>query len=393
MDESFYTPSVPSMPTPTRGSARYRFRQQRTQVNPLALRRLQLQDIESQRREEIAAGHQELDAIKEMARLEQQEYKIRQEIAIAKDVAGAQREVAKLDPVKDANYIQSYAEAMKKHPLAKNDKFLNEAFTHGADVFQSVQKAKLADASEEFKTKQHISEADAKEHLKLIGEATANGIDVEAYRTDSGDYDFNKIRSTVAANNATARRVIDAAKTAMKPKSVVVDSTGKERVTYESDKPDKPAVSPAEVFQTSKRILELQGRQETNRIRADSFRQVVNDPKKSETEKAEARKQLVTFDSDAAGVNKELDGLHALIGLPPLPKNSSGIGMGDRQAAESPTAIQTQSPEVPPVRTTAPVSGGTATPSGDMAPLATTTPAPSQTPATPRPELKDLLPY
>lgn len=68
------------------------------------------------------------------------------------------------------------------------------------------------------------------------------------------------------------------------------------------------------------------------------------------------------------------------------PEEKSGfMGLGDKAGTKTgPAAIDTAQPDVPAIRKTAPVSGGTATPSGDMIPLGTetqTTPSTAAAPA------------
>lgn len=312
MNEEFYTPSIPQPRGRSRGSTTYQFRQPQTRINPLALRRLQLQQVTSQRREEIAAGNQELAAMKQMAELEKEEYAIKQQIATTRDVVSAQREVAKLDPESDPHYIQSFADVMSRHSRASKDKFLNDAFTQGAEIFKNTQKADLADANEAFKTKEHITEAEAKAHLKTMGQAIEGGYDPEAHKKEDGTYDFPAMNTFVAKMSADAGKVIDDAMKTMTAHSVTVDSDRKKRVVFDEKKPDKPAITPTEVVGITERTLKLQGQQLTNVTKIEALDQeITNNPKASNIDNL--RSQRDSLVAAHKGAEVELKGLQNLI--------------------------------------------------------------------------------
>lgn len=174
----------------------FTFRQPQ-RLSPLALRRLQLQDVESQRREEIAAGNQELRAMQEMTRLEQEEYKIRQQLATERQVGSAQREVSKLD-VTSPTWREDYARIMSAHPRAAGDKFLNENFNQLGRVYEANMKHFFATEEEEQKQRGRVDMETMREHSKLIERGMAMNVDPGGFKTkDGNDTDWSAYTSAV----------------------------------------------------------------------------------------------------------------------------------------------------------------------------------------------------
>lgn len=225
----------------------YQFRQPQTQLNPLAVRRLQLTEVLSQRRQEEAAGRQELEAMKEMAHLEQQEFKIRQEITTQRQVASAQREVAKLDPLTDPHYQQSYADVMAKHPLAQDNKFLNEAFTAGARANYRV-------AQHHFTSLEEGQKQAGREDLawiKASGAYAAMGGDPSSFTDKDGNHDWNALNSAHAKAVQVAKAAGDAASTGL-PIAKTVTKEGDTTVTREAPKSEKPELTMAQKISNAK---------------------------------------------------------------------------------------------------------------------------------------------
>jgi len=355
MDEPFYTPpgGFRSRGRASSGSTIYRFRQPQTQINPLALRRLQLQDVMSQRREEEAAGRQELEAVKEMARLEQQEYAIRQGIQKEKQVASAQREVAKLDPLNDPHYQQSYAAIMAKHPLAQDNKFLNEAFTDGARVNYRVAQHRFSELEEGQKQagKEELA------WIKATGTYAAMGGDPSAFTDKDGNHDWNAL-------NAAHAKAAQAAKDAGMKDSAGLNITktvtkeGDTTVTREAVKPAKPELTTAQKIEVAK----MEGTHTGQLAQQQFFQKQVDDP--TITDKTEAKKNLAAVTANLALSKAQMDAVHQVITpqppaatVPPPPTGGmpsvsvGGITLGTPTPAApapvSPVATPTATPPVP----------------------------------------------
>lgn len=368
MDESFYTPQGGSRGRPrgraSSGSTTYQFRQPQTQINPLALRRLQLQDVMSQRREEEAAGRQELEAVKEMARLEQQEYVIRQGIQKEKQVTSAQREVAKLDPLTDPHYQQNYAAVMSRHPLAQDNKFLNEAFTDGSRANYRVAQHRFSELEEGQKQagKEELA------WIKATGTYAAMGGDPSAFTDKDGSHDWNALNAA-HAKAAQAAKDAGAADSAGLPIAKTVTKEGDTTVTREAVKPAKPELTTAQKIE----IAKMEGTHAGQLAQQQFFQKQVDDP--TITDKTEAKKNLGAVTANIALSKAQMDAVHQAVALAP--------------PAAAP--IMTLAPPTP----DAPVTVGGVTigaPAGDAPPVTPVTPV-APTAPTAKPPLSDLIKF
>lgn len=344
MRESFHQDAVGEVVKATRsgGSTRYQFRQPQTRINPLALRRLQLQEVESQRRQEIDAGNQELNAVKQMTRLEQQEYVIRRGIDKEKQVASAQREVAKLDPVGDPGYQQKYAEVMSRHPLAQDNKFLNEAFTDGTRVNYRAAQHNFNELEEGQK---QIGKEEL-EWIKVAGQGAASGLDPAPYTNADGVHDWSGYLSAKAKAAQATKVAADAANAGL-PISKTVTKEGDTTVTREAAKPAKPELTTAQKIEVAK----LEGTHSGQIRQRALFSNQMNDPAAPPDQKAQAKKNLDAVTANLALSEAQMEAVHQAV-TPPAPITN--------------------------LPATTPVGGGTLTPAPVTTPPAAT-PAPAAT--------------
>lgn len=313
MNEDFYTPSTPQPRQPRSrsrglGTTTYQFRQPQTRINPLALRRLELQNVESQRREEIAAGNQELAAVKEMAHLEQQEFAIRQGIIKEKQVASAQREVAKLDPLSDPQYASKYAEVMSRHPMAQDNKFLNESFTDGSKVNYRAAQHKFNELEEGQKQA-------GKEELAWIKASSAyatSGGDSSAFTDKDGQHDWNALNAA-RAKAALVTKAAAEKDNAGLPILKTVTKEGDTTVTREAPKPAKPELTEAQKIAQAKLEGTLTGQLHQQEI----FQKQKNDPTATDDQKKQAAKNYDTTTGNLAVTQAQVDAVHGVVGAPP----------------------------------------------------------------------------
>lgn len=344
MDESFYTPSIPRVKR-SRGNSQggyYQFRQPQTQINPLALRRLQLSNVISQRREEEAAGRQELEAMKEMSRLEMQEYKIRQEITKERQVTSAQREIANLDPLNDPHYQQSYAKIMSDHPLAQDNKFLNEAFTDGS-------RANYRAAQHRFTTLEEGQKQAGKEELawiKAAGSYAAMGGDPAAFTDKDGNHDWNALNSAQAKAAQVVKSSAEAANTGLLIAKTVTKE-GNTTITREAAKPPKSELTTAQKIG----IAKLEGTHAGQIAQQEIFQKQMDDP--AVKDKTEAKKNLDLVTANIALSKAQMDAVHGVTSPAPATPAPPVQGMGDLKQSESsgvapPVATPTATPPAPP---------------------------------------------
>lgn len=306
MNEDFYTPSTPQPRQPRSrsrglGTTTYQFRQPQTRINPLALRRLELQNVESQRREEIAAGNQELAAVKEMAHLEQQEFAIRQGIIKEKQVASAQREVAKLDPLSDPQYASKYAEVMSRHPMAQDNKFLNESFTDGSKVNYRAAQHKFNELEEGQKQA-------GKEELEWIKASSAyatSGGDPSAFTDKDGQHDWNALNAA-RAKAALVTKAAAEKDNAGLPILKTVTKEGDTTVTREAPKPAKPELTEAQKIAQAKLEGTLTGQLHQQEI----FQKQMSDPD-AEVQK-QAKKNHDAISANIALTQAQVDAVHGV---------------------------------------------------------------------------------
>lgn len=305
--EPFYAPPIPRMrrqrgTTPVGGSTTYQFRQPQTQLNPLAVRRLDLQNVISQRREDEAAGRQELEAMKEMARLEQQEYKIRQDITTQRQVSSAQREVAKLDPLTDPNYQQKYADVMSQHPLAQDNKFLNEAFTAGTRANYRV-------AQHNFTALEEGQKQAGREDLawiKASGAYAAMGGDPSTFTDKDGNHDWNALNAAHAKAVQVTKAAGEAANAGL-PIAKTVTKEGDTTVTREDPKPDKPELTAAQKIGVAKLEGTLAGQLAQQQI----FEKQMSDPDQDVSAQAKKNHAMVT--ANLAVTQGQVDAIHKAV--------------------------------------------------------------------------------
>jgi hypothetical protein len=353
-EETFYGSLIPRPTKPGKNpslprSPVYQFRQQSTQINPLALRRLQLQDVMSQRREEAAAGKQELDAIKEMAHLEQNEYSIRQQIAKEKQVASAQREVSKLDPETDPHFQQSYAEIMSRHPLAQDNKFLNEAFTDGAKVnyrvaqhkFNELEEGQKQGGREALETQKQVGKEDL-QWIKATGAYAAMGGDPSAFTDKDGMHDWNALNS---AHAKAVQATQSAAANAGLPISKTVTKAGDTTITREAPKSELSTAQKIGIAKMEGTMAGQLAQQQVFQKQADAN---PND--------MDVKKNLTNVTANLALTKGQVDAVHGVVNPPP-PVVAPPIAA---PAADQPTP-PTASP-VPPDSAPPPVTSTSAAP-------------------------------
>jgi len=322
---------------------------------------MELQDVLSQRREEEAAGRQELEAMKEMARLEQQEYKIRQEISKEKQVASAQREVAKLDPLNDPHYQQSYADIMSKHPLAQDNKFLNEAFTDGARANYRVAQHHLTQLEEGQKQagKEELA------WIKATGAYAAMGGDPSAFTDKNGEHDWNALNAAHAKAVQITKEAAAKDNTGL-PITKTVTKEGDTTVTREAPKPSKAELTTAQKIE----IAKLEGTHAGQIAQQQFFQKQVADP--TVTDKTEAKKNLAAVTANVALSKAQMDAVHQAV-MPP-PKGEITVTPG--------TAAVTPAAPTEPISLGDGITiGGTSPPVAATPPVATPPPAKPSKPA------------
>jgi len=302
--EPFYLPPIPN---PARGLGRqnrspaYSFRQPQTQVNPLALRRLQLQDVLSQRREEE----------------------------------------------NDPHYQQNYAKIMGEHPLAQDNKFLNEAFTAGS-------RANYRAAEHKFNSLEEGQKQVGKEDLawiKATGTYAAMGGDPSAFTDKDGNHDWNALNAAHAKAVQATKSSADAANAGL-PISKTVTKEGDTTVTREAPKAAKPELTTAQQIN----IAKMEGTYTGQQAQLEVFNKQLNTPG---ADKAEAQKNINMVTGNMALTKGQMDAVHKVITPPTAaaPVSTPSVVMPPAGQPAPPTpAGQPTSPAPAPASSTTPVA-------------------------------------
>jgi len=170
----------------------YQFRNTGQQMTAIALRRQQLMEHQAEIRERVSFGKQELDAMELALRMTQEEQKLKTQIVSKRQAALATQEVSKIDPEKDPDWRQKYADIMADFPYAKDDKFLNENFQQMGKVYHATLDARLKDEDENRRAKIKQSEDDHSADLKV---ATSGEIEKQRRTTHDAEQTSNMLHT------------------------------------------------------------------------------------------------------------------------------------------------------------------------------------------------------
>lgn len=235
---------------------RFRFAPQSEKLSPTSVLRSQTQDMIAQRRQEIEYGKTMLEATKQVAEADKEEYKIRMELIKHKQVAAAQEEISKLDPEFDHKWMKTYGEIMARHPYAQGDKDLNEQFIQLGRVNQRAMQALDSQRLEDQKQggrvaleRIKINEAKRVEKEKnLAHAATSANLNLESFRNpDTGEINYAEFNAAYDESVHQYQAVLDKATNpdgGLPVKRVEVKD-GKPSITWEAPKSDSGDIPPS----------------------------------------------------------------------------------------------------------------------------------------------------
>lgn len=335
----------------------YQFRSGQS-MSAIALRRQELMEHQAEIRERVSFGKQELDAMELALKATQEEQKIKTQIVTHRQAALATQEVSRIDPEKDPDWRQKYAEIMSDFPYAKDDKFLNENFRSMSGVYQATLNARLKSQDETQRAKIKQSEDDHSADLKV-----ATSGEIEKQKRTTHDYE-----QTSNMLHAAAQKGVD-----LSP-FVKEDEDG--NVTHDwagiagASAKAKGAVPPVGVIERHAKLLGEQARHEASKSSLETEKQQLLSKNPKAIFPYEATLQDAV--SKLAGAQTERASLEAAyqgLGAAPKPANIDAVA-GDMISAETQRQQKQPAPQPQPSATLA------ATPQAPAAPSATPFPTP-----------------
>jgi hypothetical protein len=161
-------------------------------LTAVALRRQELMEHQAQIRERVSFGKQELEAMDLALKMTQEEQKIKNDIVSKRQTALATQAVSKLDPEKDPDWRQKYAEIMSDFPYAKDDKFLNDNFKQLGEVYHATLDAKIKATDEDHRAKIKETEDARAADLKVV---TSGEIEKQRRTTHDAEQTSNMLHA------------------------------------------------------------------------------------------------------------------------------------------------------------------------------------------------------